>query len=144
MNRYKRELERENRITEIMCMICPDYRLMRWKMEELLQHDYPTDKIVKIVKRYCKDGLYIKVYADDDPLDKAEKLYQICDSNEALSDVAKCIQEEYLDEPSAEGEWIDVNGDGSLWRCNKCKDTACCDGNYCPTCGAKMKGGDSE
>ena len=37
------------------------------------------------------------------------------------------------------GEWIDVNGDGSLWRCNQCKDTACCKGNYCPTCGVKMK-----
>lgn len=49
------------------------------------------------------DGLYIKVYADDDPQDKAEKLYQICDSNEALSEVAKCIQW-YLDEPSADYE----------------------------------------
>ena len=38
----------------------------------------------------------------------------------------------------SQGEWIDVNGDGSLWRCSRCKDTACCDGNYCPTCGAKM------
>ena len=38
-----------------------------------------------------------------------------------------------------QGEWIDVNGDGSLWRCSRCKDTACCNGNYCPTCGAKMK-----
>lgn len=49
------------------------------------------------------DGLYIKVYADDDPQDKAEKLYQICDSNEALSEVAKCIQW-YLDKPSADYE----------------------------------------
>lgn len=49
------------------------------------------------------DGLYIKVYADDDPQDKAEKLYQICDSNEALSEVAKCIQW-YLDYPSANYE----------------------------------------
>ena len=56
MNRYKRELERENRITEIMCMICPDHRFMRWKIEKLLRYDYPTEKIVKIVKRYCKGG----------------------------------------------------------------------------------------
>ena len=49
------------------------------------------------------NGLYIKVYADDDPQDKAEKLYQICDSTEALSEVAKCIQG-YLDEPSADYE----------------------------------------
>ena len=53
------------------------------------------------------NGLYIKVYADDDPQDKAEKLYQICDSNEALSEVAKCIQG-YCDIPSAEAVqgWI--------------------------------------
>lgn len=56
MNRYKRELEREKRITAIMCMICPDHRFMRWKIEKLLQHGYPTEKIVKIVKRYCKGG----------------------------------------------------------------------------------------
>ena len=45
------------------------------------------------------------------------------------------------------GEWIDVNGDGSLWRCDQCKDTACCKGNFCPNCGTRMtpyKGGDSE
>ena len=42
------------------------------------------------------------------------------------------------------GEWIDVNGDGSLWRCSRCEDTACCNGNYCPTCGAYMKNGDTE
>ena len=56
------------------------------------------------------NGLYIKVYADDDPQDKAEKLYQICDSNEALSEVAKCIQG-YCDIPSAEA----VQG----WRTGK-------------------------
>lgn len=43
-----------------------------------------------------------------------------------------------------QGEWIDVNGDGSLWRCSRCKDTACCNGNYCPTCGVKMKGGEDD
>ena len=42
------------------------------------------------------------------------------------------------------GEWIDVNGDGSLWRCNQCKDTACCDGNFCLNCGARMKGAEHE
>lgn len=49
----------------------------------------------------------------------------------------------YSAEPKT-GEWIDVNGDGSLWRCSRCEDTVCCNGNYCPTCGAKMKGDDTE
>ena len=56
MNRYKRELECEKRITAIMCMVCPDHRFMRWKIEKLLRHNYPTEKIVRIVKRYCKGG----------------------------------------------------------------------------------------
>lgn len=36
------------------------------------------------------------------------------------------------------GYWIDVNGDGSLWRCSVCGETQCCDSNYCGECGAKM------
>ena len=36
------------------------------------------------------------------------------------------------------GHWIDVNGDGSLWRCSVCGETQCCASNYCGDCGAKM------
>ena len=38
-----------------------------------------------------------------------------------------------------QGEWIDVNGDGSLWKCSACKEQSCCRGTYCPDCGSKMK-----
>lgn len=41
------------------------------------------------------------------------------------------------------GKWEDVNSDGSLWRCSVCQDTACCNGNYCPNCGARMKEGEA-
>lgn len=41
------------------------------------------------------------------------------------------------------GHWIDVNGDGSLWRCSVCGETQCCDSNYCGDCGAKMDAGDT-
>ena len=40
--------------------------------------------------------------------------------------------------PVKHGHWIDVNGDGSLWRCSVCGETQCCDSNYCGECGAKM------
>ena len=40
-----------------------------------------------------------------------------------------------------QGEWIDVNGDGSLWKCNNCGEKSCCKGKYCPDCGALMIGG---
>ena len=37
------------------------------------------------------------------------------------------------------GEWIDVNGDGSLWKCSNCGETSCCRGKYCSDCGARME-----
>lgn len=38
------------------------------------------------------------------------------------------------------GTWIDVNGDGSLFRCDQCFETVCCRGNkFCPDCGARME-----
>lgn len=40
--------------------------------------------------------------------------------------------------PLKHGHWVDVNGDGSLWRCSECGETQCCDSNYCGECGAKM------
>lgn len=49
------------------------------------------------------DGLYIKVYADDDPQDKAEKMYQICGDIAELSEVAEFLKE-YCDIPSEEME----------------------------------------
>ena len=55
-DQIKKELDHEKQITAIMCMVCPDHRLMRWKIEKLLRHGYPTEKIVKIVKGYCKGG----------------------------------------------------------------------------------------
>lgn len=36
------------------------------------------------------------------------------------------------------GKWIDVNGDGSLFVCGNCHESSCCNGNYCPDCGAIM------
>lgn len=42
-------------------------------------------------------------------------------------------------EPVRHGYWIDVNYDGSLWRCSVCGETQCCKSNYCADCGAKME-----
>lgn len=46
-----------------------------------------------------------------------------------------------LDAPTTDAEhrhWIDINGDGSLWKCSVCGETQCCNSNYCGDCGAKM------
>lgn len=44
------------------------------------------------------------------------------------------------------GEWIDVNGDGSIMKCSVCGDMVCCkNNNFCPNCGADMrKSGEAE
>ena len=47
-----------------------------------------------------------------------------------------------LDTTNDFAEWIDVNGDGSLWKCSRCGETSCCRGKYCCECGARMKGGE--
>ena len=41
-------------------------------------------------------------------------------------------------EPVKYGQWIDINGDGSLWRCSVCGELQCCESNYCGDCGSKM------
>lgn len=51
MNRYKRELEHEKKITEIMCMVCSNCRAMRWKARKLLRNNYPTENIVQILRK---------------------------------------------------------------------------------------------
>lgn len=43
------------------------------------------------------------------------------------------------------GEWIDVNGDGSIMKCSRCGEEVCCtNNNFCSNCGAKMKGGEQK
>lgn len=39
--------------------------------------------------------------------------------------------------------WIDMAGDGRLFRCSGCDEIVCCaQNNYCPNCGARMDGGE--
>lgn len=54
MNRYKKELEHEKKVTEIMCMVCPNYRVIKWKAEKLLRSNYPTVNIVQLLKESKK------------------------------------------------------------------------------------------
>ena len=76
--------------------------------------------------------------------------HNLCDCDNGFCKEFKSIGKEedffnaVMQRIGPQGEWIDVNGDGSLWRCDQCKDTACCKGNFCPNCGARMKGADDE
>ena len=64
-----------------------------------------------------------------------------------VSDVAKALKAL----PSADavqGEWVDWLGNGNEWECSICKCSIESHGSiaykYCPMCGARMKGGDTE
>lgn len=65
----------------------------------------------------------------------AEAIYRfLCDGIEECEDA----------EPQRKhGEWIDVNFDGTLHECSVCHERSCCNGNFCPDCGADMRGGDA-
>lgn len=105
------------------------------------------------------DRLYIKVYADDEPSVKAEKLYQICEETEN-KEIAEWLKEYFpsVDKPS--GEWQRKEKE-----CNDCDghrayywyECSECDARppnsewkqewhspYCPSCEARMKGGDTK
>ena len=53
---------------------------------------------------------------------------------EALELAIKALKNE-----PKKGKWIDVNGDGSLWKCSNCGETSCCRGKYCSDCRADMR-----
>ena len=36
------------------------------------------------------------------------------------------------------GQWININGDNTAFRCSVCGETSCCNAAYCNDCGAKM------
>lgn len=103
------------------------------------------DKANKIIldalaDRPTEDRLYIKIYADDEPSVKAEKLYQICGETENR-ETAKWLKEYFPSADRPMGEWLDLHEDGHSWfvaKCSQCGKTNRIN-NYCPSCGARME-----
>lgn len=62
------------------------------------------DMAIEALSDEDEDRLYIKIYADDEPSVKAEKLYQICGETQN-SEVAEWLKE-YFPSAEAEQEWI--------------------------------------
>ena len=58
-------------------------------------------------------------------------------TEDSINHIAEAIVSK-LNKSERHGHWIDVNGDGSLWRCSVCGELQCCESNYCGDCGAKM------
>lgn len=95
--------------------------------------------------------LYIRIYADDEPSRKVEKLYQICGETES-QEVTQWLKKYFPSADRPTGKWI-MNHDGIIFNrawgvCSRCRNTLDFDGlnagrgdaNYCPNCGAKMRG----
>ena len=101
---------------------------IRYKLFENVIDTIPSAEI----KEYVKDGT-LTIQA------RTIKEAKSIDKIVVYADGYK--QEYYMPLPSAEkvGEWIDVNGDGSLWACSLCGDGHCFKNYYCPNCGARME-----
>ena len=56
-----------------------------------------------------------------------------------VSEIKQIIDNAPTVEERPQGEWIDIDGDGSLWKCSKCGKIQCCHGKYCSDCGADMR-----
>lgn len=100
---------------------------------------------IEALSAEAEDRHYIKIYADDEPSVKAEKLYQICGETQN-GEVAEWLKEYF---PSAEpktGHWVEIedyNGD-IHYQCDQCGEEFILidgtpeDNNYwhCPNCGS--------
>lgn len=64
----------------------------------------------------------------------------------ASNDIDRALREYQAKEETdvAQGEWVDWLGNGNEWECSVCKCSVESHGsiayNYCPMCGARMKG----
>ena len=96
----------------------------------------------RAISSEADDRLYIKIYADDEPSVKAEKLYQICGETQNR-EVTEWLKEYFPSAETAQGEWkIDEYGIYHCPFCQAINNTVY--KSFCPNCGARMKGGDSE
>ena len=59
-----------------------------------------------------------------------------------LAEIGKGLGEKMDDVVKVQsGHWINVNGDGSAFRCSVCGEISCCNAAYCNDCGASMTEG---
>lgn len=92
-------------------------------------------------------GLFKSV--DDAPTIDAVPKHQLYEETSTL-DTCPYYHHEPTGEPFCEmedrrhGTWKDIYGDSTYWRCSVCGEVFCCNDNYCPNCGAKMRGGENE
>lgn len=77
-----------------------------------------------------------------------EKIYRVQMNSKGMPNFSTAV--EVADKP--QGDWLDTGKDPShshpltaIWyRCSECGDGTNTKTNYCPSCGARMKGADDE
>ncbi len=85
-------------------------------------------------------------YQNDREFGTEEMLYK----DSALNEISELPSADVRE--NVTGEWIEkkpmnfgkcVNGLGSIFKCSVCgEEILCCTTNYCPNCGADMRGGE--
>lgn len=60
-----------------------------------------------------------------------------CENEQEAKDKLNEIMNKLNNSMDVQCYWIKV-GDGSF-KCSNCNEVSCCQGNYCPDCGMKMK-----
>lgn len=76
-------------------------------------------------------------------IDIPEDFYAVC--KEWVADYCANIEQAIIAEgtPLLQGEWIFRSGVtcGGYYKCSNCGEVERAEKNYCPNCGARMKGG---
>lgn len=130
---------------DIIPMACKEEKGDLISRNALIQHAYSA--VVDGVEKDIIDLSDVDNAPTIEPEVKKVPIASVTFGTEKLKELTDEIVERIkngeivLQDERPQGEWIDVNGDGSLWKCSNCGEKSCCKGNYCPDCGARMKGG---
>ena len=125
------------------CMKCAEeHRQIAEWLKEL--------KMYKFADEQDNNRLYIRIYANDEPSRKVEKLYQICGKTES-HEVAQWLKEYFPSADRSTGKWVvkeKNDADGYYWwrECSECGRKPLLDrwnhceklSDFCPCCGARM------
>ena len=110
-------------------------------------YSYEADMVRRLKEALladAEDRLYIKIYADDEPSVKAEKLYQICGETQNR-EVAEWLKEYFPSAEAVHGEWEEKGG---KLVCSVCGNSVSFSqtpkgwvlGKFCQSCGVRMDG----
>ena len=117
-----------------------------------------ADTLKKSIKSYADDQYdeneYLGEYAIMDIIDNAPTIIYCSQTPEGLplmdlrersqSDFKEGYKQAIIDGKTnysrPQGEWIVRDGEPMTYKCSFCGELNCCKGNFCPDCGADMRG----